>query len=62
MWEELTQRLEGKLIVLEPIREEHREPLRAAADVTGSGGGWTANNARQSGSSAPRRRLARKPK
>jgi len=31
MWEELTQRLEGKLIVLEPIREEHREPLRAAA-------------------------------
>jgi hypothetical protein len=31
MWEELAQRLEGRLIVLEPIREEHRETLRAAA-------------------------------
>jgi N-acetyltransferase len=31
MWQELMQRLEGRLIALEPIREEHREPLRAAA-------------------------------
>ena len=31
MWQELNQRLEGRLIALEPIREEHREPLRAAA-------------------------------
>ena len=31
MWQELARRLEGRLIVLEPIREEHREPLRAAA-------------------------------
>jgi len=31
MWQELNQRLEGWLIALEPIREEHREPLRAAA-------------------------------
>jgi RimJ/RimL family protein N-acetyltransferase len=31
MWHELMQRLEGRLIALEPIREEHREPLRAAA-------------------------------
>jgi N-acetyltransferase len=31
MWHDLMQRLEGRLISLEPIREEHREPLRAAA-------------------------------
>ena len=31
MWHELAQRLEGRLIALEPIREEHGEPLRAAA-------------------------------
>ena len=31
MWQELAQRLEGRMIVLDPIREEHREPLRAAA-------------------------------
>ena len=31
MWQELMQRLEGRLVALEPIREEHREPLRAAA-------------------------------
>jgi N-acetyltransferase len=31
MWQELMQRLEGRLIALEPIREDHREPLRAAA-------------------------------
>src|SRR6266550_733957 len=31
MWHELMRRLEGRLIALEPIREEHREPLRAAA-------------------------------
>jgi RimJ/RimL family protein N-acetyltransferase len=31
MWHDLMQRLEGRLIGLEPIREEHREPLRAAA-------------------------------
>jgi N-acetyltransferase len=31
MWHDLMQRLEGQLIALEPIREEHREPLRAAA-------------------------------
>jgi RimJ/RimL family protein N-acetyltransferase len=31
MWHDLMQHLEGRLIALEPIREEHREPLRAAA-------------------------------
>jgi N-acetyltransferase len=31
MWHELTERLEGRLIVLEPILPEHRETLRAAA-------------------------------
>jgi N-acetyltransferase len=31
MWQLLMQRLEGRLIALEPIREEHREQLRAAA-------------------------------
>ena len=31
MWQELAQRLEGRMIVLDPIREKHREPLRAAA-------------------------------
>jgi N-acetyltransferase len=31
MWDDLMQRLEGRLIALEPIREEHRELLRAAA-------------------------------
>ena len=31
MWHDLMQRLDGRLIALEPIREEHREPLRAAA-------------------------------
>jgi len=31
MWQLLMQRLEGRLIALEPIREEHREPLGAAA-------------------------------
>ena len=31
MWEDLAQRLEGRLIVLEPVREEHQEALRAAA-------------------------------
>jgi N-acetyltransferase len=31
MWDDLMQRLEGRLIALEPIRDEHREPLRAAA-------------------------------
>ena len=31
MWHDLMQRLEGRLIALEPIREDHREPLRAAA-------------------------------
>lgn len=30
-WQELTQRLEGRLIVLEPMHEEHRPALRAAA-------------------------------
>jgi N-acetyltransferase len=30
MWHDLMQRLEGRLVALEPIREEHREPLRAA--------------------------------
>ncbi len=35
MWQELTQRLEGRLIVLEPMHDEHREALRmAAADPT----------------------------
>jgi N-acetyltransferase len=32
MWQELAQRLEGRRIVLEPIRAEHEEALRAAAD------------------------------
>jgi RimJ/RimL family protein N-acetyltransferase len=31
MWQELTQRLEGRLIVLEPMQEKHRKALRAAA-------------------------------
>jgi RimJ/RimL family protein N-acetyltransferase len=31
MWQELAQRLEGRGIVLEPIRAEHEEALRAAA-------------------------------
>jgi RimJ/RimL family protein N-acetyltransferase len=31
MWQKLTERLEGELIVLEPIRAEHKEALRAAA-------------------------------
>jgi N-acetyltransferase len=31
MWHELTERLEGRLIVLEPILPEHRETLRDAA-------------------------------
>jgi len=31
MWQLLMQRLEGRLIALEPIREEHRESLGAAA-------------------------------
>ena len=31
MWQELAHRLEGRLIALEPIRDQHREPLRAAA-------------------------------
>jgi N-acetyltransferase len=31
MWDDLAQRLEGRLIVLEPLRDEHREALRAAA-------------------------------
>jgi N-acetyltransferase len=31
IWQELSQRLEGRLIVLEPMREEHREPMREAA-------------------------------
>jgi RimJ/RimL family protein N-acetyltransferase len=31
MWRKLSRRLEGRLIVLEPIREEHREPVREAA-------------------------------
>jgi RimJ/RimL family protein N-acetyltransferase len=31
MWHDLMQRLEGRLVALEPIREEHREPLRRAA-------------------------------
>ena len=31
MWRELAHRLEGRLIALEPIRDQHREPLRAAA-------------------------------
>jgi RimJ/RimL family protein N-acetyltransferase len=31
MWRKLRRRLEGRLIVLEPIREEHREPVREAA-------------------------------
>ena len=31
MWHELTERLEGRLIVLEPILPEHRETLRVAA-------------------------------
>jgi RimJ/RimL family protein N-acetyltransferase len=31
MWDELSRRLEGRLIALEPMREEHREPLRKAA-------------------------------
>ena len=35
MWQELTQRLEGRLIVLEPMQEEHREALCAAASDPG---------------------------
>ena len=31
MWDRLTRRLEGRLISLEPMRKEHREPLRNAA-------------------------------
>jgi N-acetyltransferase len=31
MWEELAARLEGRLIVLDPIHAEHEEALRAAA-------------------------------
>jgi len=31
MWDRLMQRLEGRLIALEPMREKHREPLREAA-------------------------------
>jgi RimJ/RimL family protein N-acetyltransferase len=31
MWHELAHRLEGRLIVLEPIRAEHEQGLRAAA-------------------------------
>src|SRR2546423_14522568 len=31
MWHDLAHRLEGRLIVLEPMRGEHEEPLRAAA-------------------------------
>jgi N-acetyltransferase len=31
MWQKLTERLEGRLIVLEPIRAEHEEGLRTAA-------------------------------
>jgi RimJ/RimL family protein N-acetyltransferase len=31
MWNALSQRLEGRLIVLEPLTVEHEEPLRAAA-------------------------------
>jgi len=31
MWDRLMQRLEGRLITLEPMREKHREPLREAA-------------------------------
>lgn len=31
MWHELTGRLEGRLVVLEPIHAEHEERLRAAA-------------------------------
>jgi RimJ/RimL family protein N-acetyltransferase len=31
MWQELMQRLDGRLITLEPIREAHRERLRTAA-------------------------------
>ena len=31
MWQELTQRLDGRLIALEPIRDQHRESLRAVA-------------------------------
>jgi RimJ/RimL family protein N-acetyltransferase len=31
MWHELTERLEGRLIVLEPILPQHRETVRAAA-------------------------------
>jgi N-acetyltransferase len=31
MWPQLSQRLEGRLVVLEPLREEHREALQAAA-------------------------------
>ena len=35
MWQELTQRLEGRLIALEPMHDEHWEALRmAAADPT----------------------------
>jgi RimJ/RimL family protein N-acetyltransferase len=31
MWHELAHRLEGRLIVLEPVRAEHEQALRAAA-------------------------------
>jgi len=31
MWHDLAQRIEGRLIVLEPMRGEHEESLRAAA-------------------------------
>jgi len=31
MWDRLTRRLEGRLIALEPMREEHRAALRNAA-------------------------------
>ena len=31
MWQELAARLEGRLIVLEPLRAEHEEALRTAA-------------------------------
>lgn len=31
MWEGLTERMEGSLVVLEPLRAEHRDGLRAAS-------------------------------
>src|SRR6266568_3019155 len=49
MWHDLTQRLEGRLVALEPIREEHREPLRAEHRGVEIGNTWLARSAWSSG-------------